>query len=142
MMSGENMRALVVAAALALCLAGRVSASEYETKSGQVVCDTLLAFEELTIAIGEKDDRSIQAMSGRGCHLPQPGSRMELIEAYPDQTVLLFGKLSEYTHVGPVPPHIERMTNLAKVRLFAGDATSTIGFTLVPVLQHTDGRPE
>ena len=135
------MRALVVATALVLCLAGQASASEFETKTGQVVCDSLVAFEELTIAIGERDDSSIEAMSGKGCHQPQPGSKMELIEAYPDQTILLFGKLSQYTHVGPVPPHIERMTNLAKVRVFAGDATSSIGFTLLPVLQHT-GRPD
>jgi hypothetical protein len=136
------MRALVVVAALASGLAGQASASEFEAKNGQVVCDTLVAFEELTIAIGERDDHSIAAMQDKGCHQPQPGSKLELIEAYPDQTVLLFGKLAQYTHLGPVPPHIERMTNLAKVRVLSGDAGATIGFTLLPVLQHTDGRVE
>ena len=96
------MRALIGAAAVAACLASPCSAYDLQTKSGQVVCDTLPKFEELTIAIGMKDDESITAMGSKGCHLPEPGLRMELIEAYPDQTALLFGKLAEYTHLGPV----------------------------------------
>jgi hypothetical protein len=72
-------------------------------------------------------------MGDKGCHLPEAGSRMELIEAYPDQTRRLFGKLVEYTRIGPVPEHIERLTQLAKVRLLTPDGAPRVGFTLLPV---------
>jgi hypothetical protein len=127
------MRAIVFAAAFLGCLSGPSSAFDLETKRGQAICDTLLGFEELSIAIGMEDDRSIAEIASRGCHLPEPGLRMELIEAYADQTALLFRKLAEYTRLGPVPEHIERLTNLAKVRLFPRDGEPMVGFTLLPV---------
>lgn len=127
------MRAFVVAAALVLCLSGPSAAYDLQTRNGQAICDTLRAFEELTIAINMDDDRFIAEMGEKGCHMAETGSRMELIEAYPDQTIRLFGKLVEYTRIGPVPEHIERLTQLAKVRLFTADATPTVGFTLLPV---------
>jgi hypothetical protein len=58
---------------------------------------------------------------------------MELIEAYPDQTVLLFSKLAEYTRIGPISEHIEWLTHLAKVRLLTRDNGPTVVFTLLPV---------
>ncbi len=132
------MRAVVLAAALLLCLAGQSSAFDLQTKRGQVVCDTLQAFEELTIAISLADDEAIEAMTRKGCHLPEAGSRMELIEAYPDQTVLLFKKLTEYAGLSGVPAHIERLANLAQVRVFASDATPSVGYTMLPVSEGAD----
>ena len=134
------MRALISAAAVVACLSSPCSAYDLQTKNGQVVCDTLLSFEELTIAIGMNDDESITEMGNRGCHLPEPGLRMELIEAYPDQTALLFSKLAERTRLGPVPAHIERLTNLAKVRLIYSGQDPIIGFTLLPVSRGSEGR--
>jgi hypothetical protein len=128
------MRAFV-AAAVMLCLSGPSSAYDMQTKTGQAVCDTLLEFEELTIAISMNDDDSIVEMGDKGCHLPEPGLRMELVEAYPDQTILLFSKLAEYTRIGPVPTHIERLTSLAKVRLLRRDASPMEGFTMLRVSQ-------
>ena len=127
------MRATIVAAALVWCLLAPASAYDLQTKSGQAVCDTLHAFEELTIAINIDDDQFIQEMGNNGCHIPEPGLRIELIEAYPDETVLLFSKLAEYTRIGPVPHHIERLTHLAKVRVITRDKRPTVGFTLLPV---------
>lgn len=132
------MRAVVSAAALLLYLAGPSAAFDLQTKRGQVVCDTLRAFEELTIAISLQDDPAIEEFSHKGCQLPGPGLRMELIEAYPDQTVLLFKKLAEYAGLPGVPDHIERLTNLAEVRLFAADAKPTVGYTMLPVQERAD----
>src|SRR6516225_1690953 len=126
------MRATVGAAALMLCLSGPVSAFDLQTKNGQAVCDTLRAFVELTIAIAMNDDRYIEEMGTNSCEMPKPGLQMELIEAYPDQTILLFSKLAEYTRIGRIPDHIERLTQLAKVRL-NGDNAPRVGFTLLPV---------
>ena len=114
------------------------TAYDFETKKGQAVCDTLAEFEELSIAIGMQDDRYIEEMGNKGCHFPKAGMGMTLLEAYADQTVLLFRKLADNTHLGPVPEHIDRVTNLAKVRLFYPDRDPTVGFTLLP-LSH---RPE
>src|ERR1700688_2892095 len=111
------MRAIVFAAAFLGCLSGSCSAFDLETKRGQAICDTLLQFEELSIAIGMRDDRYIEEMGSKGCHYPEPGMGMTLLEAYADQTVLLFRKLAGNTRLGPVPEHIDRVTNLAKVRL-------------------------
>jgi hypothetical protein len=66
--------------------------------------------------------------------------RITLIEAYADQTVLLFQKLAEKTPLGPVPEHIEELTNLAKVRVFYRDRDPTIGFTLLRVPHRPDGQ--
>jgi hypothetical protein len=134
------MRAIVLAAAFLACLSDPGSAYDLQTKNGQAVCDTLLAFEELTIAIGMQDDGAIEEMAHKGCHLPGPGLRMELLEAYADQTVLLFRKLADNTRLGPVPEHIDRFTNLAKVRLFHSDRDPTVGFTLLPLSHRPDGR--
>lgn len=136
------MRATVAAAALLLSLSGPVFAYDLQTKNGQAVCDTLPGFEELTIAINMNDDRSIEEMGNKGCHMPEPGLRMELIEAYPDQTVLLFSKLAAYTRIGTVPEHIERLTHLAKVRLFTRDEAPTVGFTLLPVSRRSVSQPK
>ena len=132
------MRAVVVAAALSLCLAGQSFAFDLQTKRGQVVCDTLQAFEELTIAISLKDDEAIEAMTSKGCHVPDAGLRMELVEAYPDQTVLLFKKLTEYTGLSGVPTHIEQLANLAQVRVFASGPTPRVGYTMLPVHERAD----
>jgi hypothetical protein len=132
------MRAIVLAAAFLACLSDPGSAYDLQTKNGQAVCDTLLAFEELTIAIGMQDDGAIEEMAHKGCHLPGPGLRMELLEAYADQTVLLFQKLTENTHIGPVPDHIERLASLAKVRLFDRDGDPMVGFTMLPVSRRPD----
>jgi hypothetical protein len=129
------MRAVGVAAALLLFLAGPSSAFDLQTKRGQVICDTLRAFEELTIAISVKDDQAIDEMTSKGCRLPGAGLRMELVEAYPDQTVLLFKKLVAYAGLDGVPDHIEQLANLAEVRLFTGDATPTVGYTMLPVAE-------
>jgi hypothetical protein len=91
------MRAIVIAAAVLGCLCGPSSAYDFETKKGQAVCDTLAEFEELSIAIGMQDDRYIEEMGNKGCHFPQPGMGMTLLEAYADQTVLLFRKLADNT---------------------------------------------
>src|ERR1700680_3004523 len=115
------MRAIVIAAAVLGCLCGPSSAYDFETKKGQAVCDTLAQFEELSIAIGMADDRYIEEMGSKGCHLPEGGLEMALNEAYSDQTILLFRKLADNTRLGPVPPHIEQLTSLAKVRLFLPD---------------------
>jgi hypothetical protein len=132
------MRAIVLAAAFLAYLSGPGFAFDLVTKNGQAVCDTLLAFEELTIAIGMRDDGAIEEMGNRGCHLPGPGLRMELVEAYADQTALLFRKLADNTQLGPVPDHIERLTNLATVRLFDRDGDPMVGFTMLPVSRRPD----
>jgi hypothetical protein len=107
---------------------------------GQAVCDTLAQIEELSIAISMGDDAYIQEMGSKGCHFPPPGIRMALIEAYADQTALLFRKLAEKTHIGAVPEHIEDLTNLAKVRVFFPDRDPMIGYTLLRVPHQPDGR--
>src|SRR4030081_3479620 len=127
------MRAILLAAACLGCLSGPSFGYDLETKNGQAVCDTLLGFEELSIAIGMRDDRAIEEMGSKGCHVPEPGLKMELIESYADQTVLLFSKLAAHTRLGPVPQHIERLTNLAKVRLLYRDRDPAVGFTLLRV---------
>jgi hypothetical protein len=137
---GAIMRAIVIAAALLGCLSGPCSAYDVETRKGQAICDTLIQFEELSIAIGMEDDRYIEEMGDKGCHFPEPGLRMSLIEAYAGQTVLLFRKLAENTPLGPVPERIDGLTNLAKVRLFHRDHESMIGFTLLRVPHRPDGK--
>ena len=134
------MRAIVVAAALLGCLSGSCSAFEFETRKGQAICDTLAKFEELSIAIGMEDDQYIEEMGDKGCHFPEAGLRISLIEAYADQTVLLFRKLAEKTRLGPVPERIDELTNLAKVRLLHRDRDPTIGFTLLRVPHRPDGQ--
>jgi hypothetical protein len=61
-----------------------------------------------------------------------------LVEAYADQTALLFRKLADNTHLGPVPDHVERLTNLAKVRLFDREGEPMVGFTMLPVSRRPD----
>jgi hypothetical protein len=134
------MRAIVFAATCLSCLSGPSSAYDLETKEGQAICDTLAEFEELSIAIGTGDDRYIEEMGDKGCHFPEPGLRMALIEAYADQTVLLFRKLADSTRLGPVPRHIDKLTNLARVRLFYRDRNSMVGFTLLPVQNRPDSQ--
>jgi hypothetical protein len=134
------MRAVVLAAALLSLASGSCSAYEVETRMGQAVCDTLIQLEELSIAISVGDDAYIQEMGSKGCHFPPPGLRMTLIEAYADQTAILFRKLAERTRIGPVPEHIEDLTNLAKVRLVFPDRDPMIGYTLLRVPQQPDGR--
>jgi hypothetical protein len=137
---GAIMRAIVIAAALLGCLSGPCSAYDVETLKGQAICDTLIQFEELSIAIGMQDDQYIEEMGGKGCHFPEPGLRMTLIEAYAGQTLLLFSKLAEKTRLGPVPERIDELTNLAKVRLFHRDREPTVGFTLLRVPHRPDGQ--
>jgi hypothetical protein len=132
------MRAVALAAAFLLYLVGPSSAFDLLTKRGQVICDTLRAFEELTIAISMKDDEAIVEMSQRGCQLPGAGLRMELVEAYPDQTALLFEKLAEYAGLSGVPPHVERLASLAEIRLFTGEKTAIVGYTMLPVRERSD----
>jgi hypothetical protein len=134
------MRAIVVAAALLGCFSDSCSAYDLETKRGQAICDTLAEFEELSIAIGMRDDQYIEEMVDKGCHFLEPGLRMSLIEAYADQTALLFRKLAEHTRIGPVPERIDELTNLAKVRLFRRDREPTVGFTLLRVPRGPDGK--
>jgi hypothetical protein len=134
------MRAIVVAAAMLGCFAGPCSAYDVETRNGQAVCDTLAKLEELSIAIGMEDDQYIEEMGENGCHFPEAGLKMSLIEAYADQTVLLFRKLAENTRLGPVPEHIDELTNLAKVRLFYRDREPMVGFTLLRVPHRPDGQ--
>jgi hypothetical protein len=126
-------RPTLFAAAFAACLCSPACAFDLVTKKGQAICDTLTQFEELTIAISTEDDPAIVEMGNRGCHLPEPGLMMELLEAYSDQTVLLFGKLVEYTPLRSVPEHVERLTSLAKVRLLDPAGKLSVGFTLLPV---------
>ena len=59
------MRAIVIAAALLGCLSGPCSAYDVETLKGQAICDTLIQFEELSIAIGMQDDQYIEEMGGK-----------------------------------------------------------------------------
>jgi hypothetical protein len=132
------MRAIVIAAALVL--SGPCFAFDAQTTRGQAVCDTLAQLEELSIAIGMQDDAYIEDMGNRGCHFPEAGLRVSLIEPYADETVLLFRKLSERTHLGPVPENIGDLTNLAKVRVFHRDRAPTVGFTLLRVPHQPDGR--
>jgi hypothetical protein len=87
-----------------------------------------------------QDDAYIEDMGNRGCRFPEPGLRVSLIEPYADETVLLFRKLSERTHLGPVPENIGDLTNLAKVRVFYRDRAPTVGFTLLRVPHQPDGR--
>jgi len=134
------MRAILFAAALLGCLSGSCSAYDIQTTRGQAICDTLAQLEELSIAIGVGDDRYIEEMGDKGCHFPEPGLRMTLIEAYADQTALLFRKLAENTQLGPVPENIADLTNLAKVRMFHPDREPTVGFTLLRVPHRPDGR--
>ena len=134
------MRAIVIAAALAAGLSGPGFAYDAQTMNGQAVCDTLAQLEELSIAIGMKDDAYIEEMGSKGCHFPEPGLKVSLIEAYADQTVLLFQKLAEKTHLGPVPENIGDLTNLAKVRLYYRDREPAVGFTLLRVPHSPDGR--
>jgi hypothetical protein len=134
------MRAIFVAAALLGCLSGSCSAYDVETMRGQAICDTLAQFEELSIAIALNDDQYIEEMGNKGCHFPEPGLRISLIEAYADQTVLLFRKLAENTRIGPVPERIDELTNLVKVRLFNRDREPTVGFTLLRVPHRADGQ--
>lgn len=134
------MRAVVIAAALAGCLSGPCLAFDAQTTPGQAVCDTLAQLEELSIAIGMQDDQYIEEMGSKGCHFPEPGLRVSLLEAYADQTVLLFRKLAEKTRLGTVPENIGDLTNLAKVRLYHHDREPTVGYTLLRVPQTPDGR--
>jgi hypothetical protein len=134
------MRAILLASAFLGCLSGSCSAYELRTTRGQAICDTLAQIEELSIAIGMGDDSYIEEMGHKGCHFPEPGLRMALIEAYADQTVLLFAKLSEKTRLGPVPERIADLTNLAKVRMFHRDREPTVGFTLLRVPHRSDGQ--
>jgi hypothetical protein len=134
------MRAIVIAAALAAGLCGPGFAYDAQTTNGQAVCDTLAQLEELSIAIGMKDDQYIEEMGSKGCHFPEPGLKVSLIEAYADQTVLLFRKLAERTQLGPVPENIGDLTNLAKVRLYYRDREPAVGFTLLRVPHSPDGR--
>jgi hypothetical protein len=134
------MRAIAVAAALLAYLGGSCSAYDVETRRGQAICDTLAELEELSIAIGMHDDQYIEEMGSKGCHVPGPGLRMTLIEAYADQTVRLFRKLAENTRLGPVPERIDELTNLAKVRLFYRDREPAVGFTLLRVPHRADGQ--
>jgi len=134
------MRAIVIAAALAAGLSGPGFAYDAQTMNGQAVCDTLAQLEELSIAIGMKDDAYIEEMGSKGCHFPEPGLKVSLIEAYADQTVLLFQKLAEKTHLGTVPENIGDLTNLAKVRLYYRDREPAVGFTLLRVPHSPDGR--
>jgi hypothetical protein len=92
------MRVIVMAAALLGCLSGACRAYDVQTVQGQAICDTLAQIEELSIAIAIADDRYIEDMGSKGCHYPEAGMRISLIEAYADQTVLLFRKLAETTH--------------------------------------------
>jgi hypothetical protein len=137
---GRTMRVIVFVAAILGCLCGPSRAYDLETKRGQAICDTLAQLEELSIAIGMADDHYIEEMGNKGCHFPQAGLKMALIEAYADQTVLLFRKLADKTNLGPVPPHIDKLTNLAKVRLFFPDRDPVIGFTLLRVSQRPDSQ--
>jgi hypothetical protein len=134
------MRSIVFVAAFLGALSGSSSAYDLETKKGQAICDTLAEFEELSIAIGMVDDRYIEEMGTKGCRFPEPGLRMTLIEAYADQTVLLFRKLADYTRLGPVPERIDQLANLAKVRLFYPDREPMVGFTLLPVRGRVDNQ--
>jgi hypothetical protein len=134
------MRALFVVVALLGCLSGSCRAYDLQTVRGQAICETLAQIEELSIAIALADDRYIEEMGNKGCHYPEAGMRISLIEAYADQTVLLFRKLAETTHLGPVPDRIEELTNLAKVRLFYQDREPMIGFTLLRVPHRADGQ--
>jgi hypothetical protein len=131
---------VVIAAALLSCISGPSAAYEFVTMRGQAICDTLAKFEELSIAISMEDDQYIEEMGNKGCHFPEPGLKMSLIEAYAGQTVLLFRKLAENTPLGPVPERIDELTNLAKVRLFHRDHESMIGFTLLRVPRRPDGK--
>jgi hypothetical protein len=137
---GQAMRVIVFVAAFLGGLCGPGSAYDLQTKRGQAICDTLLEFEELSLAIGMEDNRHIEEMGTKGCHFPEAGLRMTLIEAYRDQTVLLFRKLADYTRLGPVPERIDRLTNLAKIRLFYRDRDSRVGFTLLRVTGRPDGQ--
>jgi hypothetical protein len=139
---GDSMRALWFAAAFMVCLCGPGSAYQLQTEKGQVVCETLRGFEELTIAIGLNDGAAINEMIGKGCRVPGPGLGMELIEAYPDQTALLFRKLAESTDIGPVPAHIERLTSLAQVRLLYPDGAPVIGFTMLRASPPSEPRTD
>ena len=134
------MRAIVIAAALMAGLCDPGFAYDAQTMNGQAVCDTLAQLEELSIAIGMKDDQYIEEMGSKGCHFPEPGLKVSLIEAYADQTVLLFRKLAERTQLGPVPENIGDLTNLAKVRLYYRDREPAVGFTLLRVPHSPDGR--
>jgi hypothetical protein len=134
------MRAVVLAAALLSCVSGACSAYDTQTTRGQAICDTLAQLEELSIAISVGDEPYIEEMGNKGCHFPPPGMKMVLIETYADQTVLLFRKLAEKTRIGPVPEHIEELTNLAKVRLFFPDRDPMVGFTLLRVPHRPDGQ--
>jgi hypothetical protein len=136
----ETMRAIVFAAAFLGYLSGSCSAFDLETKRGQAICDTLLQFEELSIAIGMRDDRYIEEMGNKGCHFPEPGLKMAMVEAYADQTVLLFQKLAEKTRLGSVPERIDELTNLAKVLVFYREGEPVVGFTLLRVPHRADGQ--
>src|ERR1700730_3909243 len=105
------MRAIVIAAALVGCFSGPCFAFDSQTMRGQAICDTLAQLEELSIAIGMEDDQYIEAMGSKGCRFPEPGLRVSLIEAYADQTVLLFRKLAERTRLGPVADNIGEVTH-------------------------------
>jgi hypothetical protein len=137
---GVTMRAIVIAAALVAGVCSPSFAYDSQTRSGQAVCDTLAQLEELSIAIGMQDDQYIEEMGSKGCHFPEPGLRVSLIEAYADQTVVLFRKLAEKTRLGTVPENIGDLTNLAKVRLYYRDREPAVGFTLLRVPQTPDGR--
>ena len=134
------MRTILLAAAILGYLSGSCSAYDLRTTRGQAICDTLVQLEELSIAIGMGDDSYIEEMGHEGCHFPEAGLRMALIEAYADQTVLLFTKLAEKTRLGPVPERIADLTNLAKVRMFHADREPTVGFTLLRVPHRADGQ--
>jgi hypothetical protein len=133
-------RPALFVAALAAFFCTPAFADAVVTEPGQAICDTLLEFEELTIAISTEDDPAIVEMSNRGCHVPGPGLPIELVEAYSDQTVLLFGKLAEYTPLRLVPAHIERLARLAKVRWLDHEGKPSIGFTLLRVSRGVDDR--
>jgi hypothetical protein len=137
---GVTMRAIVIAAALVAGACSPSFAYDSQTRNGQAVCDTLAQLEELSIAIGMQDDQYIEEMGSKGCHFPEPGLRVSLIEAYADQTVVLFRKLAEKTRIGTVPENIGDLTNLAKVRLYYRDREPAVGFTLLRVPQTPDGR--
>jgi hypothetical protein len=134
------MRAIVIAAALVAGVCGPCFGYDSQTRSGQAVCDTLAQLEELSIAIGMQDDKYIEEMGSKGCHFPEPGLRVSLIETYADQTVLLFRQLAEKTRLGPVPENIGDLTNLAKVRLYYHDGEPAVGYTLLRVPHTPDGR--
>jgi len=134
------MRAIVLAAALMACLSGPSRAYDPADEERQVICDTLIAFEELSIAIAVEDDHAIAEMGDKGCHLPGPCSEWSLLKPTPTRPPCCSESSPTQPQLRGVPEDIEAADEPRQGRLIYGDRDPIVGFTLLPLSHRREGR--